>query len=76
MNGFLENFVSLEVIALAAIATFSSVVPVDEMPKCGNVVLAQMAPRENGVPQQRWCCCGSCCNWAISCDAIPGCGSC
>lgn len=76
MNGFLENLVNLEVIAVAAFTALGSVAQVDETPKCGKLTLAQMAPLQEGVPQQKWCCCGSCCNWAINCGAIPGCGSC
>lgn len=76
MNSFFENFVNLEAIAVAAFAAVAAVGPVDEKPKCNNITLAQMAPLQDGVPQQQWCCCGSCCNWAVSCNAIPGCGSC
>lgn len=76
MNSFLENLVNFEVIAVVAFTALASVAQVDETPKCSNVTLAQMAPPQEGVPQQQWCCCGSCCNWAISCGAIPGCGSC
>ncbi|WP_411224351.1 hypothetical protein [Marivita sp. S2033] len=76
MTGLLELLVDLQMIAVAGFTAFTPIVDVDEPPQCENIVVAQMAPLQDGVPQQQWCCCGSCCNWAISCDAIPGCGSC
>lgn len=75
MSGILELIQAIPIIAVTMI---SSGVADFEPPKaCDAIQMAQAAPAtEDGVPEQQWCCCGSCCNWAISCDAIPGCDSC
>ncbi len=26
--------------------------------------------------EEKWCCCGACCGYAVNCEAIPGCDSC
>lgn len=43
---------------------------------CPHIQMAQVAPRQNGRPQQQWCCCGACCGWALNCNSIPGCANC
>ncbi len=37
-------------------------------------VLASAAKTVEG--EEKWCCCGACCGYAVNCKAIPGCDSC
>lgn len=74
MTQFLKSYASLALIVTFSVVGLSAVG--SDALRCPNITLAQVAPKQDGVLEQKWCCCGACCGWAVDCGAIPGCSTC
>ena len=74
MTQVLTSYASHVLVVLFSVAGLTAVG--SDAPRCQNITVAQLAPKQDGVLEQKWCCCGACCGWAVDCGAIPGCSTC
>lgn len=42
----------------------------------GAAPICTYTPGTQVMNEEKWCCCGACCGWAVDCKAIPGCTGC